>query len=67
MKPAPNLKEVLGDDEYFVMGDNRSASSDSRNWGALKRNLIIGKAFMRLLPISNIDVLPGYYQQLESN
>ena len=57
----------LKEDEYFVMGDNRSASSDSRNWGALKRNLIIGKAFMRLLPISNIDVLPGYYQQLESN
>ena len=56
----------LKENEYFVMGDNRPASSDSRYWGALTENLIIGKAFIRLLPINNIDLLPGYYQQLES-
>lgn len=52
----------LKDDEYFVMGDNRTASSDSRYWGALKRKLITGRAFLRLLPINNLSVLPGNYK-----
>lgn len=56
----------LKDKEYFVMGDNRSASSDSRYWGALTRDLITGKAFLRLLPIKTIDLQPGHYQQTET-
>jgi len=55
---------VLKSDEYFVMGDNRSASSDSRAWGPVKRNLLTGRAFLRLLPISKIDLLPGNYKQI---
>lgn len=55
----------LKDNEYFVMGDNRSASSDSRYWGAVNKKLITGKAFLRLLPIKSIDILPGNYQQTE--
>lgn len=52
-------------DEYFMMGDNRSASSDSRYWGAVQKKLLIGRAFLRLLPINRLDILPGIYTQNE--
>jgi signal peptidase I len=63
--PAENtMHVVLGSDEYFVMGDNRNASSDSRSWGPVKRNLLVGKAFLRLLPINKTDIWPGNYKQV---
>ena len=60
-----NVHLKLKDGEYFVMGDNRSGSSDSRYWGPVPRELLIGKAFLRLLPISKIGALPGKYEQAE--
>ncbi len=57
-----NMSVTLGPNEYFMMGDNRSASSDSRSWGTVKRNLIIGKTLVRLLPISDLDLLPGKFE-----
>ena len=63
MRPDAVLTETLGEHEYFVMGDNRNASSDSRVWGVLRDNLIIGRALVRLLPVTEASVLPGKYTQ----
>lgn len=56
---GPDRSVALGSDEYFVMGDNRPESSDSRVWGVLPRENIIGRAFVRLLPLNTIRFLPG--------
>ncbi|MFM2424023.1 MAG: hypothetical protein RLZZ70_412 [Candidatus Parcubacteria bacterium] len=54
-----NLTEVLGEREYFVMGDNRDQSSDSRVWGVLQKERIVGRAYLRLFPPQHFDYLPG--------
>lgn len=59
MRPGTTLTEILGDGEYFVMGDNRDASSDSRSWGVLQRERIVGRAFLRLFPVTVVDLFPG--------
>jgi signal peptidase I len=50
---------ILGEDEYFVMGDNRVVSLDSRSWGVLPRELVIGRTLVRLFPVTDISFIPG--------
>jgi signal peptidase I len=48
---------VLKPDELFVMGDNRNHSNDSRFWGPLKRDRVIGKAMFIFWPLSRIRII----------
>lgn len=56
-QPAPDVSDqfdvTLGDNEYWVMGDNRLASSDSRAWGKLDGQLIHGKIRLCLFSIDS--------------
>tara|TARA_B100000745_G_scaffold210740_1_gene139584 strand:- start:4390 stop:4821 length:432 start_codon:yes stop_codon:yes gene_type:complete len=62
MNKATRTNVTLGEEEYFVMGDNRDNSSDSRIWGNLPEDMIIGKALVRLFPPSKIEWQPGHYE-----
>jgi len=58
-RESESLTTTLTPDEYFVMGDNRNNSADSRLWGPLPAEYITGRALVRLFPISKIGTFPG--------
>lgn len=59
---ASHSKTILTDSQYYVMGDNRAESLDSRYFGPLEEKFVVGRAIVRLFPISKLDYLPGNIQ-----
>ncbi len=58
-KLRPDISVTLKADEYYVLGDNRGFSSDSRYWGPVKRELVSGRPIFRLFPLSQMSLFPG--------
>ena len=56
-----SISFTLLNDQYFVMGDNRAASSDSRVWGPITKESIVGQPAARLFPIQTLGVYPGKF------
>lgn len=55
-------KKTLKEGEYFVMGDNREHSSDSREWGVLPKTNIVGRAWVTLFPLDRL----GFHKRISS-
>ncbi|MBZ9569333.1 signal peptidase I [Patescibacteria group bacterium] len=62
LKTSGNLRITLAENEFFVLGDNRRLSADSRSWGPLFRENIIGRVFFRAWPITALALIkePSY-------
>lgn len=58
IQTLPNVNRTLKDDDYFLLGDNRDNSSDSRVWGVANRQHLIGSAWVILYPFENAGIVP---------
>ncbi len=58
---------LMGSDDYFVMGDNRNHSSDSRVFGVVHRNQIEARAWLRVLPLVKLGPVDGSKPRLSSS
>jgi signal peptidase I len=63
---AGDTDTTLGESEYFVLGDNRSFSFDSRSWGVLGRKEIVGIVRLRLWPLSSLEAFAAPQYELAS-
>jgi len=63
------IDTALGRSQYFVLGDNRNFSFDSRSWGDVQRSEIVGIARVRLWPLNRVMALvqPKYYSDPINN
>ncbi|BCX03306.1 MAG: hypothetical protein KatS3mg053_1244 [Candidatus Roseilinea sp.] len=52
-----DMKWTLGEDEYFIMGDNRSFSQDSRAFGPVTSDKIVGRALLLYWPLSDLHIV----------
>lgn len=54
LHPDINFPFIVPEDSYFVMGDNRTRSADSRMFGPISRDVIVAKGGLRIYPFNNI-------------
>ncbi len=65
LAPNTELTMKLTADEFFVLGDNRRVSADSRVWGSLPRKDIVGRVLFRLYPFDQLSIFPSTSRYLE--